>query len=55
MIDGGNCANIVAKTALKNNGLKVELHPHPYNMNWIDKVIQSITQHCQFPIHMSNY
>ena len=43
------------KTALEKMGLKVEPHPHPYNVNWIDKTAQPITQYCQVPIHMSSY
>ena len=54
MIDGGSCANIIAKTALEKMGLKVEPHLHPYNVNWVDNIAQSITQHFQVPIHMSN-
>ena len=37
MIDRGTCANIIAKTALEQMGLKIEPHPHPYNVNWADK------------------
>jgi len=55
MIDGGSCANIIAKTALEKMCLKVEPHPHPYNANWVDKTAQCITQCYQVPIHMSNY
>jgi len=36
-------------------GLKAEPLPHSYNMNWVDKTTQSITQYCQVPIHMSSY
>ena len=46
MIDGGSCANIIAKTALEKIGLKAELHPHPHNVNWVDKTAQFITQCC---------
>ena len=47
MIDGGSCPNIIAKTALEKMGLKAEPHPHLYNVNWVDKTAQSITQRCQ--------
>jgi len=53
MINGGSCANMIAKTALEKMGLKVEPHPHLYNVNWVDNTAQSITQRCQVPIHMS--
>jgi len=33
MIDGGNCANIIFKTALEKMGLKSEPHPYSYNVN----------------------
>ena len=35
------------------DGLKVEPHLHSYNVNWVNKTAQSITQ--QVPIHMSSY
>jgi len=43
MIDEGSCVNIIAKTTLEKMGLKAESHPHPYNVNWVDKTAQSIT------------
>ena len=55
LIDEGSSANIIAKTALEKMGLKAEPHPHPYNVNWVNKTAQSITQRCQVPIHMSSY
>jgi len=54
IIDGGNCANVIAKKAIEKMGLEAE-HPHLYNLNWIDKTAQFITQNCQAPIHMSSY
>jgi len=53
MIDRGSCVNIIAKTALEKMGLKAEPYPHLYNVNWVDKTAQSITQRCQVPVHMS--
>jgi len=50
MIDGDNCADIIAKTALEKMGLKPEPHLHPYNVNWIDKTAQFITQCYQVSI-----
>ena len=55
MMDKDSCANIIAKTALEKIGLKDEPYSHPYNVNWVDKTAQSITQRCQVSIHMSNY
>ena len=52
MIDVGSCA-IIAKTTFEKMGLEVESHPHPCNVNWVDKTAQSITQRYQVPIHMS--
>ena len=39
MIDGGSFANIIAKITLEKMGLKVEPHPHSYNVNWVDKLL----------------
>jgi len=55
LIDGGSCANIIAKTALEKMGLRAEPHRHSYNVNWVDKTAQSIDQRCQVSIHMSSY
>ena len=55
MIDGGSYVNIIAKIASEKMSLKVEPHPHPYNVNWVYKTAQPITQCCQIHIHMSNY
>jgi len=55
MIDRGSCANFIPKTVLEKMGLKAEVHPHPHNVNWVDKIAQSITQRCQIPIHISTY
>jgi len=42
MIDGGNCANIIAKIAFERMSFKAEPHPHSYNVNWVEKTAQSI-------------
>jgi len=55
IIDEGSCASIIAKTTLEKIGLKAEPLPYPYNVKWVDKIAQSITQHCQISIHMSSY
>jgi len=55
MIDGGSCTNTIAKTTLEKMGLDAEPHSHLYNVNWVDKTAQSITQRRQVPIHMSSY
>jgi len=49
----GSCENIIAKIALEKMGIKIEPHPHPYNVNWVDKTTQPIIQHCRVPIRMS--
>jgi len=55
MIDGGSCTNIIAKTALEKMGFRAKPHPHPYNMNLVNKKAQFITHRCQVLIHMSSY
>ena len=54
MIDGDSYANIITKTAFEKMGLKAEPHPHPHNVNWVDKTAKSITQRCQVHIQMSS-
>jgi len=46
MIDGDSCVNIIAKTAVERINLKVEPHSPPYNIAWVDKTAQSVTQCC---------
>jgi len=55
IIDGGSCVNIIVETAIEKMGLKAKPHPQPYNVTWVDKTVQAITQLCQVPIHMSSY
>jgi len=55
LINEGSCANIIDKTTLEKMGLKAKPHSHSYNVNWVDKTAQSITQRYQTPIHMSSY
>ena len=52
MIDGGSCANSIAKIAFEKMGLKAEPHPHLHNVNWVDKTAWFITQRCEDPIHI---
>jgi len=35
--------------------LRDEPHPHPYNVNWVDKTTHCITQRSQVPVHMFSY
>jgi len=55
MIDGGSFVNIISKTAVEKMGLKAEPHPQPYNVTWVGKTAQSVTQRCRVPIQMSSY
>ena len=45
MTGRGSCANIIAKTTLEKMGLKAELHPNPYNMNWDYLVLSGLYPH----------
>lgn len=46
MIEVGNYVNILSKIASEKIDLKIEPHPKPYNVTYIDKTTQSITQNC---------
>ena len=39
MIDGGSCANLIAKAALEKIGLKAEPHPNPHNVNGLIRLL----------------
>ena len=43
MINGDNYVNIIVNISLEKMGLKAEPHPHPYNVNWVDKIARYIT------------
>ncbi|KAG7547992.1 Zinc finger CCHC-type [Arabidopsis suecica] len=36
IIDGGSCTNVASEFMVKKLGLKVEKHPRPYNLQWLN-------------------
>ncbi|CAL9238831.1 unnamed protein product [Arabidopsis halleri] len=36
IIDGGSCTNVASESMVKKLGLKVEKHPRPYNLQWLN-------------------
>jgi hypothetical protein len=37
IIDGGSCHNLVSREMVENLGLKLQRHPHPYHVQWLNE------------------
>jgi len=37
IVDSGSCVNVVSTTLVEKLQLKVEPHPHPYSIQWLNK------------------
>jgi len=37
IIDGGSCANVVSLSMIEKLGLQTMIHPHPYNIQWLNQ------------------
>ena len=55
VIDGGSSMNVVSKDAIKLLNLKVEPHPNPFRVAWVNDHTLPITQRCLVSIQMRDY
>ena len=55
VIDGGNSMNVVSKDAVKLLNLKVEPHPNPFRVAWVNDYTLPVTQRCLVSIQMGDY
>ena len=55
VIDGGSLMNVVSKDVVKLLNLKVELHPNPFRIVWVNDHTLPVTQRCLIPIQMGDY
>ena len=55
VIDGGSSMNVVSKDAVKLLNLKVELHPNPFRVAWVNDHTVAITQRCLVSIKIRDY
>lgn len=46
MIDGSSCTNVVSEEACKKLKLKVELHPSPYKVAWVNNTNLPVQERC---------
>ena len=37
IVDGGSCVNVASETMVKKLGLKVQKHPRPYRLQWLNE------------------
>ena len=47
--------NVVSKFAINRLNLKVESHPTPFKVTWVDKIILLVIKRCLVPIKISDY
>ena len=55
VIDNDSTMNVVAESAIKRCRLKVEPHPHPFKVTWVNKANQTVTHRCKVPIQIGGY
>ena len=55
LIDGGSTMNVVAETAIERCHLKIEPHPHPFKVAWVNKTHLTVTHRCKIPIQIGGY
>ena len=55
IIDGGSSMNVVSKDVVKLLNLKVEPHPNPFRVTWVNDHTLPITQRCLVSIQMGDY
>ena len=55
VIDGGSLMNVVSKDVVKLLNLKVELHPNPFRVVWVNDQTFPVAQRCLVSIQMGDY
>ena len=55
VIDGGSSMNVVSKDVVKLLNLKVEPHPNPFRVTWVNDHTLPITQRCLVSIQIGVY
>ncbi|KAF7844304.1 putative mitochondrial protein [Senna tora] len=55
VIDGGSSRNIFSTLGVARLGLKIEPHPEPFRVAWVDKTSLPITRQCRVPIQLGEY
>ena len=55
VIDGGSSMNVVSKDAVKLLNRKVEPHPNPFRVEWVNDHTLLVAQRCLVSIQMGDY
>ena len=55
LINRGSSINVVSKDAVKLLNLKVEPHPNPFRVIWVNDYTLSFTQRCLVSIQIGDY
>ena len=55
VIDGGSSMNVVSKDVVTLLNLKVEPHPNPFRVAWVNDHTLPVTQRCLVSIQMGDY
>ncbi|KAI5335719.1 hypothetical protein L3X38_025853 [Prunus dulcis] len=55
VIDGGSTMNVISKSAVTRLNLKLEPHPHPFHVAWVDKTKLPVIEWCLVPLKLGTY
>jgi len=55
VIDGGGCTNVVFEEACKKLGLKVEPHPSPYKIAWVNNTNLPVQEICLVTYYLGGF
>ena len=55
VINGGSSMNVVSKDVVKLLNFKVEPHPNPFTVAWVNDHTLPVTQRCLVSIQMGDY
>jgi len=55
VINGSSTMNVITKSIGQRCHLKVERHPHPFKVNWVNKANLTITCSCKVPVQIASH
>ena len=54
IIDGGSCSNLALEELVEKLNLKLEAHPNPYQIAWVNDTSILVSSHCLVTFNFSN-
>ena len=55
VINGGSSMNVVFKSIVDRFAVKIELHPYPFNIVWVDKTFSPVKKWCLVTLKIRLY